>query len=214
VLAAGRAAFFGDATSDLPEKRSPLLAADDRTPQFGYVGAEYLRARVLLLGINPGKGKETEVRSRTDARMMPALVQFAQHPSHESFIRAQQAYKVECQTWHIWKRHCNEVIGAGKLSLEEIAYSNCLPWRTDSDSAFGDAVGERAATLYAHPLIEELRPLIVIAMGKTAANILRCTGKQLPHLIVWNRAQAPNPAVLEARDAAAAEVFHVLGRRQ
>ncbi|MGH8457599.1 MAG: hypothetical protein ACRETE_11470, partial [Stenotrophobium sp.] len=191
-----------------------LLAADDRTPQFGYVGAEYLRTRVLLLGINPGNGKETETRSPTDARMMPALIHFAQNPTQENFTKAQQAYKAECQTWHIWNRHCRDVIGAGKLSLEEIAYSNCLPWRTGSNSAFSDAVAKKAATLYASPLIEELQPTVVIALGKTAGNILRLSGKKLPHLIVWNRAQAARPAVLKERAEAAAEVFRVLGRQQ
>ena len=214
VLAAGRAAFFGDADRDLPANRSPILAADDRTPQFGYVGDEYQRTRVLLLGINPGNGPETKVRSPTDARMMPALIQFAQNPTPENFTKAQHAYKAECQTWHIWNNHCSEVIGAGKLSLEEIAYSNCLPWRTGSNSAFGDVVAEKAATLYAHPLIEELQPTVVIALGKTAGNILNFARKEVHHFIVWNRARAPTPVVLKERAEAAAEVFRVLGRGQ
>ncbi|NJN40631.1 MAG: hypothetical protein HC807_07140 [Gammaproteobacteria bacterium] len=132
---------------------------------------------MLLLGINPGSGTETSVRTPSDARMMPAQIRFAQKPTPQNFVAAQQAYKAECQTWHIWRNHCRDVIGAGKLSLDEIAYSNCLPWRSGSKSALGDAVREKAATLYAHPLIEELQPTIIIALGKTAAAILNLTGK-------------------------------------
>jgi hypothetical protein len=130
ALALGRAAFFGSNGTDLPMNRSALLRGDDLTPQFGYVGDRYTETRVLLLGINPGNGPQTEVRSTTDARMMPALVRFAEDPTSENFAQAQRAYKSECVSWHVWRNHCKEVIGAGKLSLEEIAYANCLPWRT------------------------------------------------------------------------------------
>jgi hypothetical protein len=71
---------------------------------------------------------------------MPILVRFAQDPSPEHFLQAQRAYEAECKTWPIWRRHCAEITGAGKLALDEIAYSNCLPWRTDSQSKFDDHV--------------------------------------------------------------------------
>ena len=212
ALALGRAAFFGGVDVDLPENRSPLLRRDDLTPQFGYVGARYAETRVLLLGINPGNGKQSELRSVTDERMMPALVRFAEAPSPGNFTDAQRAYKAECETWHVWQRHCNEVIGAGQLSLDQVAYSNCLPWRTSSGSAFSVTVAENAAKLYAGPLIDELRPSLIIAIGKRSATILSLSGGQLPYVITWNRAQAATQAVLAERAKAAAEVFAILGR--
>jgi hypothetical protein len=212
VLRVGRAAFFGDAEADLPRNRSALLRQDDLTPQFGYVGRGYPSTRVLLLGINPGNGRETVTRTATDERMMPMFIQFARDPSPETFTSAQRAYQGECSTWHIWRRHCAEITGAGKLSLDEIAYSNTLPWRTGSESSFDDAVAEPAAKLYAHPLIDELEPSVVICLGKRAAEIVRIGNPQLPHTIVWNRAQAATSVVLLDRKRAADEVFSVLGR--
>ncbi len=41
AVKAGRAAFFTGPDADLPANRSALLAGDDMTPQFGYVGANY-----------------------------------------------------------------------------------------------------------------------------------------------------------------------------
>jgi len=212
VLTAGRAAFFGDGDADLPINRSALLRQDDLTPQFGFVGRAYTSTRVLLLGINPGNGRETITRSATDERMMPTLIRFAQDPSPANFTVAQGAYQAECATWHIWRRHCAEITGAGKLSLNDIAYSNSLPWRTGSESNFDDSVAERAATLYAHPLIDELEPSVVICIGKRAAEIVRIGNPKMPHLIVWNRAQAATPSVLLDRKRAAEEVFAILGR--
>jgi hypothetical protein len=214
VLRAGRAAFFGDAEADLPIDRSPLLRQDDRTPQFGYVGGGYTATRVLLLGINPGNGRDTITRTATDERMMPTLIQFARDPSPDNFTSAQRAYQAECSTWHIWRRHCAEITGAGKLSLDDIAYSNALPWRTGSESNFDDEVATRAASLYAHPLIDELNPSVVICLGKRAAEIVRIGNPKLPYTIVWNRAQAATPSVLMDRRRAAEEVFAVLGRER
>lgn len=214
VLKAGRAAFFGDAETDLPSNRSALLRQDDLTPQFGFVGKAYMSTRVLLLGINPGNGRETITRTTTDERMMPALIRFAQDPSPANFTAAQGAYQAECATWHIWRRHCAEITGAGKLSLDDIAYSNSLPWRTGSESNFDESVAERAAALYAHPLIDELEPSVVICLGKRAAEIVRIGNSTIPHMIVWNRAQAATPSVLLDRRRAADEVFTILGRNR
>ena len=210
----GRAAFFGSATADLPQRQSEEFRRDDLIPQFGYVGKEYAGTRVLLLGINPGNGPKGAVsRSATDERMMPVISAFAAGPTAAAFVLAQAAQKLECQTWHVWRRHCAEIFGAGGLSLEQIAYSNCLPWRSGSDSNFDDAVAEKAARLYALPLIEELAPAVVIALGKRAAEILQMGGHRIKNLIVWNRAQAVTAPVLQERRAAAQEIFRRVGAR-
>ena len=213
VVAAGRAAFFGELEADLPANRSALLRADDLTPQFGYVGAHFSGPRALLFGINPGNGPETVSRSATDARMMPALVAFSADPTPVTFVAAQAAYRAECQTWHVWKRHCSEILGAGRLSFDDIAYSNCLPWRTGSNSAFSESVAKKAAVLYAYPLIDELKPSVTIAVGKRAAEILHLGGRPPPGLIVWNRAQAATDAVREERAEAAREIFARIGMK-
>ncbi len=211
VLELGRAAFFGSDSADLPQGRSPLIASDDLVPSFGYVGTHFAEAGVLLLGINPGNGPNA-ARNRGDERLMPALHQFAHDLTPRSFVEAQQAYRAVCSTWPIWSRHCTEVIGAGRLSLDEIAYSNCLPWRTASQSGFDDSVAQQSATLYAYPLIQELKPRLILAMGKKATTILGLAGKPLPPIITWNRAQAATDAVRRERAGAAAEIFGLLGR--
>src|SRR5438876_9351306 len=111
VARLGRAAFFDTATADLPTSRSPMLRRDDLTPQFGYVGSRYKKTRVLVLGINPGNGPRSDIRTSEDERMMPAHQRFAADPSPRNFEAATAAYKAECQRWHVWTRHCAEIIG-------------------------------------------------------------------------------------------------------
>ena len=211
VVRAGRREFFGSETADLPSHRSRVLRKDDLTPQFGYVGARYLNTRALILGINPGNGPSNDFRTPEDEMMMPILRRFAANPTPQNFQAATDAYQIECQRWHVWKHHCAEIIGAGKLSLEDIAYSNCLPWRTDSQSNFSDFVARNAVELYTLPLITELNPKVVIALGKRAGEILRHIPRTLPPLIVWNRARAATARVKQERAASAAAVLKILG---
>ena len=206
VVEIGRSALFPDHDNDLPLGRSAVLRHDDLTPQFGFVGTKYSSTRIVLLGINPGNGRKN-AQTPADKRMMPALRRFAQNPTEFNYAEATRAYSNECQTWPVWKRHCAEVIGAGKLSLEQIAYVNCLPWRTESESRFSDDVAERAATLYLRPLIEEIEPRMIVAMGKRVPSILAMTRLNLPRIIVWNRSQAPTEAVKRERIASAQEIF-------
>ena len=211
VAELGREAFFPKHDPDLPLGRSPILQKDDLAPQFGFVGTDYAALRILLLGINPGNGGSNTNRSREDSRMMPSILKFAQSPTEENFARSEEAYRNECEKWQVWKRHCSEVIGAGKLSLKQIAYSNCLPWRTNSKSRFSDYVARKTARLYVAPLIEELNPKLIVAMGKERVeNILKMTGLSLPPVIVWNRSQAATETALHERAAAADKILKFL----
>jgi hypothetical protein len=71
----------------------------------------------------------------------------------------------------------------------------------------------QAARLHAYPLIDEIQPGIVIALGKKAKKILAIGGRPFRDLIVWNRSQALTEAALQERAAAAVEIRRrILGR--
>lgn len=212
ALEKGRSEFFGGAEVDLPESRSAEIAKDDLIPQFGFVGSSFARTRVLLIGINPGNGPDGK-RTAGDEIAMPVLRRFFEERSEVSFSMSQHAYKGVCESWPMWRRHCSEVIGAGRLLMDEVAYTNCLPWRTNSKSTFSDDVGRRAAQSYAYPLIDELNPKVIIALGKRAASILKLGGRDFEDLIVWNRAQAATKEVIADRTATAARILQAIGRK-
>lgn len=190
----GRAAFFGSADHDLPAARAPAVAAFDRVPQFGFTGADYQRHRVLLIGINPGNGPSDRL-SAADAHMMPSWEAFALDPTPDRFGVAALAYQTVCRQWPLWDRHCSELLRSVSLTPEHIAYANCLPWRTASESQFGKGIGANAARLYAGPLISELAPRIVVALGVRAAVILKLLGPLPCAFVVLNRARALTEAV-------------------
>jgi hypothetical protein len=202
----GRTAFFPDGT-DLPIGRAQEVSGDDLVPQFGFVGARFCSTRILLLGINPGNAPN-HIRSSEDVRMMPAITRFAESPTEENYAGAVAAYMSVCQNWPFWKRYCSEVMGAGRLSFDDIAFANCLPWRTESGSNFSENVSIRAVEFFVRPLIQELEPSIIVALGKTRVpSILSRTGLSLPKIIVWNCARALTSSVKQERAMAARETL-------
>lgn len=202
VVTRGRAAFFRSEGDDLPVAESDQIASDDRLPQFGYVGSNYARRRILMLGINPGNGPRTH-RSSGDEIALPALELFARLRTAESFASAQKAYRSVCEGWAIWGRQCYELLTAAGLDLEDVAFTNALPWRTRSKSAFSARAAAAAAEIYVQPVVEELGPKIIVAVGKRADEILASSGHMSERVVVWNREQALRPSVIADRENAA-----------
>jgi hypothetical protein len=205
VLDLGRAAFFEGEDADLPVSRSDLVAADDRLPQFGYVGKNFAKCRVLFLSINPGNGPRDR-RDEGDAIALPALKRFVDERTAYSFLAAQQRYNEVCLGWPIWATHCAKLLAAARLTPDDVAYSYCLPWRTRSEARFRRATGDAAVRLYAMPLLDELKPRVLVALGKRVARILAAANVSHPRLVVWNRERAPRPEVRAEREYALSQI--------
>lgn len=212
AAAIGRGAFFSHPDEDLPVAESDEVAADDLLPQFGYVGSQYNKRRILLLGINPGNGPR-RTRSSGDEAAMPALRDFIAKRTPESFVSAQKAYRSVCEGWAVWGRQCNELLAAGDIGMEEVAFTNALPWRTATGSGFSKGIARAAARLYVGPVVKELAPRIVIAVGKKSGEMLDYAGYLTESVVVWNRAQALRPQVIADRQAAAAKFAKLLNEQ-
>jgi hypothetical protein len=212
VVERGRGAFFPAERPDLPISQSEIVGRDDRTPQFGFVGARFSTTRVpvLLLGINPGNG-DRDRRSDQDAQMMTAMHSFAKSPTEQTFAAATAAYMRECRSWRYWQNHCDPVIRAGNWSFDEIAYSNALPWRTQSESGFLVYPQKKAAELYIAPLIKHLKPRLIVAIGCKAEDILHRTGVPLPEVKCWPRGWS-TPATMQKRENTLLEIAQFVVR--
>lgn len=212
VVQAGRGAFFRTPDADLPVRQSSILRQDDLIPQLGFVGANYQAHRILLLGINPGNGGNNQKRNPADDKMMPAMYAFVREPTEQNFVAASRAYQTGFETWGPRLLRCPELFGPGKLAVSDVAYATCLPWRTGSKPPFTDDVMQKAATLFLRPLIEELAPAKIVAMGKTdVPKFLQMTGLHIP-FILWNRSQAATPTALDERKAAAERILNGIVR--
>lgn len=210
VLKLGRSAFFGTAKTDLPVSQSAEVEADDLTPQFGYVGAKYMDRGILFLGINPGNGPR-DARNPGDAAVMPTLYAFCANPTPANFILAQKKYEQVCSGWRLWGVECHDVLQASGLGATDIAFTNALPFRAGTTAAFSKEVAKNAARHYLSLYLLELRPKIILSLGKRAGDILALAGGpgNAEHL-VWNRARAARPSVIAERESTLARLGELL----
>ena len=182
----------------MPRGRANILLGDDQAPKLGYVGAKYPTTRILLLAINPGNGPN-DTRTPQDWQMMPAILNFAENPTEHNFEKTANAYMLVCSGWAFWKRRCAEMLDTNgvdpeRLSFDQIAYTNCLPWRTHSGTNFSKDVDGKAANFYVRPLIEELEPGLIVTIGKRADSILTMASpKSSIERVYWDFALAPSP---------------------
>jgi uracil-DNA glycosylase len=86
--------------------------------------------------------------------------------------------------------------------MEDVAFTNALPCRTRSQSAFSTRVAKDAAKLYVRPVIDELSPKIIVAVGKRAGEIVVLAQRSSDRVVVWNRERALRPSVIEDRQRA------------
>lgn len=141
---------------------------------------------------------------------MPALHRFVSDKTPEAFLASQDAYRSVCHGWAVWGRQCFELLRSSDIDMDDLAFTNALPWRTASQAAFGKSIARRAAALYVSPVVAELQPRIIVAVGKRAAEMLELAGLMSPSVVVWNRAQALTPPVMEERKEAASKLLNLL----
>lgn len=124
-----RADIFG--TGD--EQRPISETQDSTIPQIGFIGANYRRGGTIFLGINPGGGGDTYIRTPGDACLLPMIRDL--RAGMATPLRIQSMFD-QCATamrsWNLW-RIVGPTLAACGSSQSEIAYLNWCPFRTRGD---------------------------------------------------------------------------------
>jgi hypothetical protein len=175
LVCQGRELLFETPFADLPPDRSQTIANDNRIPQIGFVGDNYDKRRILVIGINPGNGPG-DFRSPSDAVMFPALYKFFEMPNHETYAAAMAAQMEAFPSW-LASKEIGPTLGQEGITTNDIAYINASPYRAGNGTAH-DVFRtvrrkKRAAANWVSPMLLALQPVIVIAHGVEAARILR-----------------------------------------
>lgn len=167
-----RATLYGTPVDrQLPQN----LQDDARLPLLGFCGPKYVKGGVVLLAINPGGGGAAYVRrTPQDEILFPLIEAYVQNANpdvvSESFRRMSASFSTQAQSWNLW-RILSPVLQACGKTMDDVAYLNCFPYRTAGD-ALPQATALRSGwTQIVAPLMGELAPSIVIALGKKAGNV-------------------------------------------
>ncbi|MGO9743949.1 MAG: hypothetical protein ACLPN5_21020 [Roseiarcus sp.] len=141
----------------------------DRYAQPGYVGRNYVRGGVLLIGQNPGNGSNS-MQAEGDNCQELALAKFrtasAEQLSKAMVELMQRLEQGVMPTWSIVRNVVSPLLTALDLRLDQVAYTNLVKFRTsDLKVRLPEVRKSQQHTLLQIGLLE---PRLIIRLGKTA----------------------------------------------
>lgn len=140
-----------------------LRDANENVPQPGYVGSAYSKARVLLVGQNPGTPKSRELQDRPYTAALRAL---RDEPTLNRYAELSAVLRDFIARWPVTNNYfpLNEC----GLALEDIAYCNVIRCRTDLDKKPNGKLADACVSEHFTHWLRCLAPKVVIFIGKWA----------------------------------------------
>ena len=143
--------------------RNLLRDAAENVPQPGYVGAGYWKARVLLVGQNPGTPKAREAKDRPYTAALRVL---RDEPTPERYSELVMVLREFIPRWPITNNYFP--LAECDLSLEDIAYCNVIRCRTADDKKPTDDLAGQCVKEHFVRWLRNLAPNVVVFIGKWA----------------------------------------------
>ena len=142
-----------------------LRDAGENVPQPGYVGENYWKHRVALIGQNPGTPKKLEFQDRP---YTAALRLLRDTPDETKYQELHAVLKEFIPQWPV---HGNYFpLAEAGLSLQDIAYFNVVRCRTGGDAKPGAITVGSCLQNHFGRWLDNLAPRVVVFIGKWAAD--------------------------------------------
>ncbi len=168
ALKISRSDIFG-----VPDSQIPASAqADSQIPQLGYIGRNYAEGGVVILAINPGGGHDSYIRTAQDSVLLPMITALRDgRGDRETLHKMFEQYQTNIRSWNLWRIMAPVLEAAGKPQ-DEVAYLNWCPFRTRHDRMPRAQAMRNSYALVAKPLLDILRPQLVVGLGKKVGDWL------------------------------------------
>ena len=145
--------------------RKILRDEGENVPQPGFIGANYWKHRVVLIGQNPGTSKTLKV---PDKPYTAALRRLRESPTEAYYHELQTVLGAFIPQWPV---HGNYFpLAECDLSLQDIAYFNVVRCRTQSDAMPGSSTVNNCINTHLGHWLDNLTPRVVIFIGKWASD--------------------------------------------
>ena len=144
---------------------SILRDAEENVPQPGYVGKNYWKQRVALVGQNPGTPKSLEFQDRP---YTAALRRLRDAPNEAEYQKLHAVLQDFIPQWPVHGSYFPLV--ECSLSLEDIAYFNVVRCRTYGDASPGVSTVKSCLHNHFGHWLDILVPRVVVFIGKWAAD--------------------------------------------
>lgn len=146
------------------DHRSLLRDHVENVPQPGWVGSNYARTRVLLVGQNPGTPKSLAANDFEYTRALRDLRDNTSEQQYQELVCVLRDFIPQ------WPVHGNYFpLSESGLTLEDIAYCNIVRCRTVADSAPGSALVSNCLSEHFSRWLDLLQPIAVVFIGKWAS---------------------------------------------
>jgi uracil-DNA glycosylase len=133
-------------------------------PQPGYIGKNYEKFRVLLIGQNPGVCPPS--RQLNDRKYMQALLNLAVKPSIHTYKKLYQILLGYIPGWSVNRKYFPlEECGLG---LDDIAYCNVVRCRTQDNIKPSKTVTDNCIREHLFNFIDLVDPKVIVYIGKWA----------------------------------------------
>lgn len=137
----------------------------ENVPQPGYVGENYWKRRIALIGQNPGTPKSLELEDRP---YTAALRNLRDTPNEAKYLELHSVLQSFIPQWPV---HGNYFpLAECGLSLQDIAYFNVVRCRTGSDAKPGVNTVNSCLGNHLGHWLDILAPQAVVFIGKWAAD--------------------------------------------
>lgn len=166
-----RAALYHPKTDDQLPKH---MEEDARVPFLGFCGPRFVRGNPVFLMINPGGGTDDYVARHTeDEELIPKIHWFLEAPEREresAFAAMSYVHMQHVQHWNLKTVLQPSREACGKV-VEEVCVLNLFPYRTRMNGMPRAHALRNAWISVIAPLLRELRPRFLVALGNKAGGV-------------------------------------------
>jgi uracil-DNA glycosylase len=142
-----------------------LRDEEENVPQPGYIGDNYWKRRIALVGQNPGTPKTLELQDRPYTAALRNLRDTPNDANYRELHNVLQAFIPQ------WPVHGNYFpLAECDLSLKDIAYFNVVRCRTGGDAKPGINTVNSCLRNHFGRWLDNLAPRVVVFIGKWAAD--------------------------------------------
>ncbi|HWY14069.1 MAG TPA: hypothetical protein VNX86_02905 [Rhizomicrobium sp.] len=164
ILKVDHSYLFATASQDIRDRPHGF----DRIPQPGFVGSQYRKGGMLLIGQNPGNDPIGKGASASDQLQYGLLIALRDAASSDAAVAAFSALIDALATsvmpnWAITKNVVQPLLSGLGGNLNHITYTNMVKFRTD-DSAFAKTLYDESWKLTSEQ-IDLLAPNVIVALG-------------------------------------------------
>ena len=145
--------------------RALLRDEAENVPQPGYVGKDYFKSRVILIGQNPGTPKTLGLKDQPYTAALRALRDLPNATNYRTLSKVLEDFIPQ---WPVQARHFP--LHECGLTLNDIAYFNLVRCRTIEDRAPSKKLSDACVSQHFDRWVQVMQPRVVIFIGKWASD--------------------------------------------